>query len=83
MLRCKDVVNDTSDYLNGDVPLTRRIGLMIHLAICVNCRRYVKQFSQVINSVATVKPQEQDDTDTDQLARDLQALQKKMKSGKD
>lgn len=83
MLSCKDVVNNASDYLNGDVPLMRRIGIWIHIAMCVHCRRYYQQITQSINSVSVIKPQEQDDTDTDQLARDLQALQERMKSGQD
>ncbi len=83
MLNCKDIVNNASDYLNSDVPLIRRIGILIHLAMCVNCRRYYQQITQSINSVSAIKPEEQDDTDTSQLAHDLHALQQRMKSGQD
>jgi hypothetical protein len=74
MLQCKDVTKETSDYIQGGLPLSKRISLFLHLAICNCCRNYVQQFRQTIDTVATSQPQEMDATDRQALARKLHAI---------
>lgn len=43
MLSCKQLVAHTSDFLDGQSGLSQRLSIRLHLAMCVNCRRFVKQ----------------------------------------
>lgn len=74
MLQCKDVTKETSDYIEGGLPLSKRIALFLHLVICRCCRHYVQQFRTTIDTVSTSQPQEMDMTDRQALARKLNAL---------
>ena len=40
---CREAVRAQSDQLDHPLPAGRRIGLWLHLLICVWCRRYGKQ----------------------------------------
>ncbi|MCX4188077.1 hypothetical protein [Methylophaga sp. OBS4] len=76
MFECKDVAEEASNYLDGDLPLGKRIGLFLHLVICSCCRNYLQQIRHTINTVAVLRPREQDNTDTHALAEKLRALSK-------
>ena len=80
MLQCKDVTKETSDYIEGGLPLSKRIALFLHLAICRCCRNYLQQIRKTIETVSTLHPQEMDVTDHQALARKLHALNQKTKS---
>ena len=43
MLRCRDLVDHSSDYLDGQLRLGEVIGVRAHLAICGHCRRFIRQ----------------------------------------
>lgn len=49
MLTCRDVAEEASAYLDAGLPLPRRVGFRMHLAICTNCRRYMQQMRQTIS----------------------------------
>jgi predicted anti-sigma-YlaC factor YlaD len=36
-------VAHSSDYLDGQLRLRERIGVRAHLAMCVHCRRFIRQ----------------------------------------
>ena len=82
MLQCKDVIEETSNYIDGDLPFFKRVGLFLHVAICRCCRNYVDQIRQTILTVAVTKPKELDDTDTQALAKKLHAASEKTQPGK-
>jgi anti-sigma factor RsiW len=47
MLRCKDVAElVASDAWRGP-PLTRRLGVLLHLAMCRHCRAYVRHLHRI------------------------------------
>ena len=48
MMSCKEVTDQVTDYLDGRVPHGKKIGVWLHLAMCVRCRTYVQQMRQVI-----------------------------------
>lgn len=77
MLECKDVAEEASNYLDGDLPLGKRIGLFFHLVVCSCCRAYLQQIRQTIRTVAVVRPREQSQIDTQILADQLRGLSKK------
>jgi hypothetical protein len=76
MFQCKDVAEEASNYLEGDLPLGKRIGLFLHIMICSCCRNYLQQLHQTIDTVAVLKPKEQDSTDMHALAHKLQQISK-------
>jgi len=43
MLRCRDLTEDASRLLDGDLALPRRLRLRLHLALCAMCRTYMDQ----------------------------------------
>ena len=81
MLQCKDVTDETSNYIEGDLPFSKRIALFLHLMICRCCRNYVQQFMKTIDTVSVVRPQEVDETDRQALAKKLHAMCDKTHSG--
>jgi anti-sigma factor RsiW len=48
MWSCKDVTERASDRLEGRLTLRERIALQAHLAMCVHCRRYLRQFARTV-----------------------------------
>jgi anti-sigma factor RsiW len=43
MITCKDLAGIVSDYLDERLPLWTRAQFHAHLAICANCREWVRQ----------------------------------------
>jgi predicted anti-sigma-YlaC factor YlaD len=43
MLKCVEIVAVTSDYLDGQLRFSDGLSVRTHLAICRNCRRFVRQ----------------------------------------
>ncbi|MHA6494703.1 anti-sigma factor family protein [Pseudomonas borbori] len=43
MLNCKELVARSSDFLDGQLGLRQRLGVHAHLAMCRNCRRFIRQ----------------------------------------
>ncbi len=76
MLNCKDAASETSNYINKDLPLSKRIGLFLHFMICRGCRNYLQQFEKTVEIISLVKPTESTMTDTQILADRLQQVHK-------
>jgi anti-sigma factor RsiW len=43
MLTCKELVAHSSDFLDGQLTLRQRLAVRAHLALCGNCRRFIRQ----------------------------------------
>ncbi|MFI8747514.1 anti-sigma factor family protein [Pseudomonas sp. NPDC077186] len=43
MLNCKELVAQSSDFLDGQLNLRQRLAVRAHLAMCVRCRRFIRQ----------------------------------------
>lgn len=43
MLSCKQLVQRSSDFLDGQLSVRELLLLRAHLAMCVNCRRFIRQ----------------------------------------
>jgi anti-sigma factor RsiW len=43
MLNCKELVAQSSDFLDGQLSLRQRLAVRAHLAMCVRCRRFIRQ----------------------------------------
>ena len=46
MLKCRDVTELTTDYLEGKLPMPTWIGMRWHLFICSMCRAYYDQLEK-------------------------------------
>jgi hypothetical protein len=52
LLRCRDLTEDASRLMDGDVALPRRLRLRLHLALCSMCRTYMDQMRKTRALVA-------------------------------
>ncbi len=48
MLKCSDVVEQASDYLEHELTFQRRFQYRAHLFICRHCRLFSRQFSAAV-----------------------------------
>ncbi|NQY26455.1 MAG: hypothetical protein HRT92_04680 [Piscirickettsiaceae bacterium] len=74
MYQCKDIADEVNNYIDGDLPLSKRVGLFIHLLMCSCCRNYLQQIRSTISIISVSQPKENDSTDVDALAHKLHSL---------
>lgn len=43
MLKCRDILEQADAYLTGHLNTWQLLQFRLHLALCSNCRRYVRQ----------------------------------------
>ena len=48
VLKCRDLAEMVTPYLDGGLPPRARFGAWLHLRICSACRRYVDQMRRTI-----------------------------------
>ena len=48
MWSCRDVTERASDEIDGRLTVRERLALQAHLAVCVHCRRYLRQFARTV-----------------------------------
>ncbi len=77
MIKCKDLTEEASNYLDGDLPLPKRIGLFFHLLICRSCSNYLQQMRNTIKTVKVFRPKEKETYDTCPLVKKLRDLARK------
>jgi predicted anti-sigma-YlaC factor YlaD len=57
MWSCEHVTERASDGLEGRLTLRERLGLYAHLAMCVHCRRYLRQFARTVGLLRDLPPE--------------------------
>lgn len=67
MLKCKDIAEQASDYIDADKSLPQRLSWRLHLFMCANCRRFVKQLKLTSDMVATKELPEVSDKEVKQV----------------
>lgn len=71
MLKCKDVVTKADALVDGPpLTLSERIALRMHLLMCHQCRRYVRQLRALLSTL----PRETDRLDDAQTRGILEKL---------
>ena len=78
MLSCKGLVALSSDLLDGELTWKQRIAVRTHLAMCVRCRRFIRQL-RVSQRVIRQLPDEQ----APELEALLKAMQAQQQQGSD
>ena len=56
MLKCHDVSELVTAYLDGSLPPRTRLATRVHLWFCLSCRRYVAQFQETIRFLGVGVP---------------------------
>lgn len=51
MLTCQEVVARGSALLDGDLGFRERMAMRLHLAMCVLCRRFVRQLRLLVRGL--------------------------------
>lgn len=75
MPSCKDITEDASDYLDRHMPLQKRLRFMLHIFICVHCRRYLQQLKLTIATIKNAPEAAVPDIDQQQVHDMVQHLQ--------
>lgn len=44
MLKCKDVAHKATDYVDRELGRGQALGILLHLLLCANCRRFIRYF---------------------------------------
>lgn len=73
MFSCKEVHERASLYLDKDMDLLPRMGMLMHLLMCGQCRLFVKQLDLTITSLGKMKTNDSS-TDLNDLAKKLQQV---------
>ena len=50
MLSCKDVCENATNHLEGELGLATRLQLRFHLLICKACRQFMRQFETTVGT---------------------------------
>lgn len=74
MLSCKELVANSSDFLDSQLSLRQRLSVRMHLAMCYRCRRFIKQM-RLTQGVLRRLPQRQI-VELDSLAAKLAELRR-------
>lgn len=74
MLSCKELVAHTSDLLDGQLNLRQRLAVRAHLAMCLRCRRFIKQMR--LSQAALRQLPREPITELDALAAKLAELRR-------
>ena len=53
MLTCQEVTAKASLMVDGELGFRERITVRMHLMMCVNCRRFARQFQALVSSMAS------------------------------
>ena len=48
MLRCRDLTELLTDYLEGELPPAQSASVSLHLSSCEHCRAYLGQMESVV-----------------------------------
>jgi cyanate permease len=65
MLKCKQIAERATDYLEEQQTWPQRRAWKLHLFMCVNCRRFVKQLNLTCDMCIDKKSPEASDKEVD------------------
>lgn len=51
MLTCRELTELATDYLEGRMPLRRRVAFWFHVAMCGHCRAYLRQMKATVRTL--------------------------------
>jgi len=71
MLKCRDVLEQADAYLDQQLSGWQRLQFKLHLLLCRNCRRYIKnlQLTQQVSQQVRLSQTSPSETELDTLMR--------------
>lgn len=51
MLKCREVVDNADQLIDGTMSRRQRLAINMHLLICVHCRRYMRQLQALLRAI--------------------------------
>jgi anti-sigma factor RsiW len=58
MLTCKEITDLVTEYAEGNLSFMDRIRFQMHIGMCRNCRRYVRQVKATAGALGLLPPPE-------------------------
>jgi anti-sigma factor ChrR (cupin superfamily) len=58
MLTCKEITDLVTEYAEGSLSFLDRIRFQMHIGMCRNCRRYVRQVKATAGAIGLLPPPE-------------------------
>lgn len=49
MLKCKDIAEQSSEFIDDRLSVTQKLRVYFHLLICAHCRCFIQQFKRLIS----------------------------------
>lgn len=71
MLKCKDIAERTSDYLNIDTPWYCKLGWYMHIFMCGPCRRFVNHFKLSVKVSSTMAQQQIPKSEAEEISNQV------------
>jgi hypothetical protein len=75
MLKCKDIAEKSSAYVDDQLPFSGRFGIYLHLLICVHCRRFIRQLKMMITGSRNLPKNLIDDQDVESIFQHIKSHQ--------
>ncbi len=69
MLKCKEVAELSSDYLEKDLSLYKRFMFSVHLFLCGKCRKFIRHLKLSIALFDSMPEKSVSDEDAQRIAR--------------
>jgi anti-sigma factor RsiW len=58
MLTCKEITDLVTEYAEGSLSFLDRLRFQMHIGMCRNCRRYVRQVKATAGALGLLPPPE-------------------------
>lgn len=71
MMTCREFVDNVTEYMEGTVPYSDRIGMWLHTLLCDHCRRYLEQMREVSQQLEDLGERERQQGAPEEVREDL------------
>jgi len=76
MMSCQALTQLVTDYLEGRLPLRRRLTIRLHLLMCRHCTEYLRQMRRTVETLGALPPEPMSDAVRDELLRVFERSQR-------
>ncbi|MEH6650952.1 MAG: zf-HC2 domain-containing protein [Motiliproteus sp.] len=74
MLKCRDIAEQASEYLEHEMTFSQRLQYRTHLFMCRHCRRFNRQFAAAVAMTRRLPQGESSTTQIDAIKQRLEEL---------
>lgn len=67
MRSCKEINQNVDAHLDGELSLMQRVELRLHMLMCVDCRRYIRQLKNSVTAFRSIEKAKCSDEQLDSL----------------